>query len=193
MNGESIKFHIVLIAFAVASFLSGCSAANITLQREISLAKATKSEATRDCSAYGDIATGEPRGRKNALKLHSCVSKVVDRTLLPKSAFPDIWLSGRAKGRRLAKAYYDGSIDYDEFKSRSDELSSEGLRAINTRLMQMQEKQTEETQILLNNLAVMQHLENQAAEANRPIIQEISPSRADCYKYNEKNIDCTLH
>lgn len=130
-------FKISMVSALQLVLLAGCAAGG----GEARLLQTTKAEAAKQCSQLGDLEKGEPNARKNALAFHHCLAEVADKTLIPYSAFPDIWLEGRAKGFRLAKQYQNGQIDYTEYKAGLAEGNAEGMRKMQARMQQMQQQQ----------------------------------------------------
>lgn len=157
-----MKVRILTIFLCL--FLSGCGPAQMAIQNETKLINETKAQASESCGQYGDIQTGMPKSKNVSMKFHNCVTAIADKTLIPQSSFPDIWLQCRAQGRRVYKQYGESKIDVDEFKSQIEEINAACMGIMNQRLAQAQEQQNQASQRAFQNWATMQQMQ----QANQP-------------------------
>ncbi len=153
--------------------VSGCSAAQQTVQNEKSLQVAVWPIIQERCGQFGKIpAMGQeptPNTRKDAVKMSMCASKIIKEEVVPKSAFPDLYLMARAAQDRAAKQYSDGKIDEVEWKARSAEIQAQSIRELQNRLEHIQQNQSAAQQRSFQNWATMQELQNQQMQNNRSI------------------------
>jgi hypothetical protein len=66
-------------------------------------------------------ATPSPPAREKAVEISYCISELVNKYLLPYSAFPDLVLPSRAEALRIAQDYAGGKISATEYRRRSEE------------------------------------------------------------------------